>query len=293
MQPDGLIPRSPGVPGSLGHGTWLGRSALGLAALCLSWVAVSSAWICDDYYYSLRAAYNLVHGHGLVSNPVERVQGFSNPLWTLLLSASVLVDGYSWAITIGLSLVISLVVVVVLARWSAPNMGVALVGLSLLAGSKAFMDYSTSGLENTLAHLLYLGFLTLWAGASGPAARAGRLGLLAALLVWTRLDLCLLVLPHLLLLVRRPVLGTVARLAAGMLPLAAWLAFALIYYGSPFPNSAWTKLGDAGLERGLGEAGRALVQVDAGLGDQRRAPVAAALGEHGLGAPRLARHQVE
>src|SRR5512141_1244389 len=35
----------------------------------------------DDAMISMRYAYNLAHGVGLVWNPGERVEGFTNPLW--------------------------------------------------------------------------------------------------------------------------------------------------------------------------------------------------------------------
>ena len=37
----------------------------------------------DDAMISMRYARNLAEGHGLVWNPGERVEGYSNPLWTL------------------------------------------------------------------------------------------------------------------------------------------------------------------------------------------------------------------
>ena len=41
----------------------------------------------DDALISLRYAWNLAHGQGLVWNPGERVEGFTNPLWTLYATA--------------------------------------------------------------------------------------------------------------------------------------------------------------------------------------------------------------
>jgi hypothetical protein len=40
----------------------------------------------DDAMISMRYAYNLAHGNGLVWNPGERVQGFTNPLWVLYMA---------------------------------------------------------------------------------------------------------------------------------------------------------------------------------------------------------------
>lgn len=36
----------------------------------------------DDAMISMRYAYNLAHGNGLVWNVGERVEGITNPLWT-------------------------------------------------------------------------------------------------------------------------------------------------------------------------------------------------------------------
>lgn len=40
----------------------------------------------DDAMISMRYAYNLAHGNGLVWNPGERVEGITNPLWTGIMS---------------------------------------------------------------------------------------------------------------------------------------------------------------------------------------------------------------
>lgn len=37
----------------------------------------------DDAMISMRYARNLAEGYGLVWNPGERVEGYTNPLWTL------------------------------------------------------------------------------------------------------------------------------------------------------------------------------------------------------------------
>ncbi len=42
--------------------------------------------ICDDAYISFRYARNLVDGHGLVWNPGEWVEGYTNFLWVLILA---------------------------------------------------------------------------------------------------------------------------------------------------------------------------------------------------------------
>jgi hypothetical protein len=44
-------------------------------------------WLGDDAMISMRYAHNFANGHGLVWNPGERVEGYSNFLWTLYMSA--------------------------------------------------------------------------------------------------------------------------------------------------------------------------------------------------------------
>src|SRR5262245_65582120 len=43
----------------------------------------------DDAYISFRYGDNLVHGHGLVFNPGERVEGYSNFLWVMAMAPAI------------------------------------------------------------------------------------------------------------------------------------------------------------------------------------------------------------
>ncbi len=53
----------------------------------LAWAAAESWFLCDDAFVSFRYARNLLEGHGLVFNVGERVEGYTNFLWTLELAA--------------------------------------------------------------------------------------------------------------------------------------------------------------------------------------------------------------
>ena len=44
-------------------------------------------FVCDDAFISFCYARNLLEGHGLVYNPGEYVEGYSNFLWVLELTA--------------------------------------------------------------------------------------------------------------------------------------------------------------------------------------------------------------
>lgn len=75
----------------LWRGSW--RLPVGFGLCCLPWLVLlgwltSVAWfLCDDAFISFRYVRNLLEGHGLVFNPGEYVEGYSNFLWVLELAA--------------------------------------------------------------------------------------------------------------------------------------------------------------------------------------------------------------
>jgi arabinofuranosyltransferase len=215
-----------------------------LLALVFLAVLVRTAWLSDDALISLRSVLNVTHGFGLTFNIDERVQTFTHPLWAILLTASYLLIGNVYFATFALSIVTSLVVFWVALGRSATAAQAWLVVVVLLF-SRAFVDFSTSGLENPLSNLL----LAAFAGVAMRSGPAGRLRLttlwtLASLLYLTRPDNVLFVAPILLALsFRVGGIGTAIRAAlVGLTPAAAWTLFSLVYYGFPFPNTAYAKL---------------------------------------------------
>ena len=122
-------------------------------------IILRSAWVGDDSYIGFRTVYNFVNGYGLTFNINERVQSFTNPLWILLMSVFYVFTGEAYYTTIFLSLGITLILLYILAEKVSVINFHALFIFSLILSSKAFIDYSTSGLENPLGHL----FLVLFA----------------------------------------------------------------------------------------------------------------------------------
>ena len=53
----------------------------------LGWFSWVARFLCDDAFISFRYVRNLLEGHGLVFNPGEYVEGYSNFLWVLELAA--------------------------------------------------------------------------------------------------------------------------------------------------------------------------------------------------------------
>ena len=202
-------------------------------------VLVRTAWVCDEAYLTFRTVDNWVHGYGLRWNPVERVQAYSHPLWLLLVATGYAVTGDSYYTVLALSGSLTLAAVLVLALRLARSPGTAVGAGALLLLSKAFVDFSTSGLEQPLTYLLLALFFSAYFG-SNDRARTTRMAWLAGLLAVTRADALVLVAPALALAVwqdRHE--GPRRRLLAAALPLLAWEVFATIYYGFPLPNAVY------------------------------------------------------
>jgi len=201
-----------------------------------------TAWVSEDAHITLRTIDNFWHGYGLRWNVIERVQTYTHPLWMLIVGAAYGITREPAFTTIALCLACTAGVVWLIVKELSPIR--ACFALALLLSSRAFVDYSTSGLENPLAHVLLAGFwLTYLRTSPATTPRIMRLALLAALVGLTRLDLLLLVLPLLIIEAWNLPWRMAARaLLVFALPLAAWHAFSLIYYGFLFPNTAYAKL---------------------------------------------------
>ena len=219
----------------------MSRVLLTLLLAALAWTFLASAWLSDDAWITLRSIDQFLAGNGLRFNAAERVQAFTHPLWALLLAGAIGTTGEFYFTTLvfsGLCTAGAVALLVVgIARGPAP----ATLGLAVLLGSKAFVDYSSSGLENPLLHLLLAGFLVLWLARDGQ--RLLPMTLLASAVATTRPDAVLLVAPALAAAAVRSGRMALRPLALGLLPLAAWSIFSLVYYGFPFPNTAYAKLG--------------------------------------------------
>ena len=235
-----------------------GRIVLPFLAIYLS-VIVLTAWVSDDAFITFRSIENFIHGYGLVFNVLERVQTFTHPLWMLLQSFVYALTGwfnppfglnqlFFWNIIISLSL--SLLAVVLYSFKVASSANMAVLGLLALILSKAFIDYSTSGLENPLSYFLAVCFFGFFLTSQHRNRQyAMGLGFLASLGILNRMDTILIYMPVLGLVVwqssnRRK---TVLSMFIGLLPIVLWELFSLFYYGTPFPNTASAKL-DTGIQ---------------------------------------------
>ncbi len=212
-------------------------------------VAMQNAWLSDDAYITLRSVDNFLHGYGMRWNIDERVQSFTHPLWFFLLSLGGLVTGEFIYSTYALSLVCAVAAFWVLVRHLAHGVWPRLFVFAACILSKAYVDYSTSGLENALTFLLLALFCLRWNEVLQQEESANseflefRLPFLAALVACNRLDAILLVFPALCVLAyRRRSWKQWGGMCLAFWPLLAWESFSLIYYGVAFPNTAYAKL---------------------------------------------------
>lgn len=223
----------------------IGRAFL-IAAF--TYVFLANAWLGDDAYITFRVIWNLLHGYGPVFNPGERVQAYTHPLWMLTMSAAYAVTREFFFTALAVSYGFALAAVVVVGRSARSLAGMALAGGWLLS-SKAFVDYTSSGLEYPLSYLLLAVFYVRFFRVSDAPLTGGDLrafGLLAGLAFVNRLDSVALYLPALVWLAWRCARRSDERVAPLLLafaaPTAAWLIFATIYYGFPLPNTYYAKV---------------------------------------------------
>lgn len=228
------------------------------AIAAFTYVFLANSWIGDDAFITFRVVDNVVNGHGLTFNPDERVQAYTHPLWMLLLSAAYAVTSDLFYTTLALSYVLCVLALIVVGRFLSSFWRTAIF-IGLLFSSKAFIDYTSSGLEYPLSFALlcvfYTRFLRLWPSTAAVApAELMTFGGLASLAFLNRSDSILLyVLPlGFLIWVNRPVyrLRLAAYLGIALAPVALWLAFSFVYYGFPFPNTYYAKVA-TGIPRGL------------------------------------------
>jgi arabinofuranosyltransferase len=224
-------------------------ATVALLALLLV-VLLRNAWLAEDAYITFRTIDNWLSGYGLRWNISERVQTYTHPLWLFLLTPFQAVFKNIYFVSLFVSIVLSLIAVALVAFRVARSQIAGICALAALASSKAFVDYSTSGLENPLSNLLLVLFFWRYVRGHSNQHTLLHLGFLAALSALNRLDTLLFYAPallHVLYLKRgRRALG---ELLIGFAPLLLWECFSLLYYGFLFPNTAYAKL-NTGIPRG-------------------------------------------
>lgn len=232
------------------HGTAL------CVALFFFHYAWHSAWFVEDAAITFAYARNAALGDGFVTYVGgERVEGFSNPTWTLALMALRFVGVGPWVASKLLGAAAGALTLVLAGDWAKRMLPVgrwsALVPL-LLAVSPQHVQWCASGLENSFFGLfLVAGGVLLLREVSEPGRRPWS-ALCFALLAMTRPEAPLYVAVFGLTgwafafrMGWRPALRWA--LSWGvllLLPLIAWHGWRMWYFAWEFPNTYYAKLGE-------------------------------------------------
>ena len=225
----------------------------------------------DDTFIPFRYAENLVAGKGLVFNPGERIEGYSDFLWTLLLSLFVKMGFSQRASDLALlkaaklaGALFGLGALVVLSwlasriRGRRPWGGYSgLIGLAVTSTGAAysFALWSVSGLETSMcAFFVTIAGAAFFAGlqshretgkvSAGIFQWGGLAFALAALARPEQIFVWALTLAGLLLFVPRELRKAVVWSAAPVILIyGIFLAWRVSYYGQLLPNTVYAKAG--------------------------------------------------
>jgi arabinofuranosyltransferase len=222
-----------------------------------SWPITSGhAWGTDDAYITYRYAWNLLNGWGPVFNPGEvRVEGYSNPLYLLAMTALMALVGpegvYTASVALNtLALIATLPVLAGLAERLLPDQPALRAVVPLLGALfPPLWQAAATGLETVPVYALQLGLVAI---AIAPPARRAALvaAAMAALLVAMRTDgfivPLLVAVPLVLAGQRRVGLSILAATAGTFAALTAWR---LTFYGLPLPNVVYVKVHGPILDR--------------------------------------------
>ncbi|MCC7353651.1 MAG: hypothetical protein IT330_07815 [Anaerolineae bacterium] len=253
--------------------------ALGFVTLvAYVWHALAVNFVIDDSFITFRYVKNFVHGHGLVYNPGERVEGYTNFLWAMLLGA------FNWfnpgldllpvAQVLGILFGVAIIVFVILSSWSAHReVGLSgLIGGAFLALNSAFVAWSTSGLETILFTFLVFAASYLYVHPPGGDKKALLAPVLFALAALARPEGLLffaVTTLHLAVTEVRSGRGLINRRSAWWLLAFAiiyvpYFAWRLNYYGQLLPNTFYAKVG-SGIQQDIRGA-RYLLNYGRGYG---------------------------
>lgn len=217
------------------------RVGLVLGAVAWAW---HLRWVGDDAFISFRYAENLVRGHGLVFNPGERVEGYTNFLWTLLIAVAVWFGGSAPIASLVLSLASFAAAIVLtgrLVRRLAPKSGPVSIAAIAVAFNYTVASFATSGLETLFATTLALLMVEL--AASRRYAAAGFAGI-AATMAHPDHAIFYAAAAFALFLERdrwRALFRFGIPFAAVYVPYFVWRT---VYYGDLLPNTFYAKSGD-------------------------------------------------
>jgi arabinofuranosyltransferase len=215
----------------------------------------------DDAFISFRYARNLVDGVGLVFNPGEKIEGYSNLLWTLIMAGGMTIDVAPETLSRLIAFLSSITVLGLswrLARRLLPDEPVSgwlsLLPPLLLACNRSFAAWNGGGLETRFFTMLVMAGLYLGLELHERRASAW-LAPVLALLVLTRVDgvmyAGILAVGAWFKTADVPTLRRAMPLMTVVSTVAAQTVFRILYYGDALPNTFYAKVGGVPLQMGV------------------------------------------
>ncbi|MGC6416854.1 MAG: hypothetical protein ACON3Z_07040 [Bradymonadia bacterium] len=234
-------------------------AAFGAIAIGLVGHALYFNFLNDDAYISFRYADNLVRHGELVFNPGEKVEGYTNFLWTVLMAAVIALDGdpglWSRVLGIGLAIITCWTITGFISRLRGGTRMSDLLPSVFLAAAPAYACWATGGLETQLFTALTTLAIVSYLDAESRQDSLVLSGIWFALASMTRPEGMLLLavvgLFHLLRMLfvqkRWRPNGREWRWSFAFIVLfAPYFAWRWSYYGWPFPNTYYVKTGAQG-----------------------------------------------
>ncbi|MGB2803330.1 MAG: hypothetical protein WBD64_00350 [Candidatus Zixiibacteriota bacterium] len=213
-------------------------------------------FVCDDAFISFRYAKNFVEGHGLVYNIGEKVEGYSNFLWTMLLSLFMKMELDPVVVSQILGVLFSLATVFLLLRlnrrlYPEENLFNYLAPL-FLACCGAYAAWSTGGLETSFFTFLVLLGSFFFISGLAESKHLAYSGFSFALVCMTRLDGFILAgvsfafLLYLLVIKKRVEAKSLTLWTFSFLiPFLLYFSWRWSYYGKLLPNTFYIKVAGA------------------------------------------------
>ena len=212
-------------------------------------IITALAWQSDDAYHAYVMAKHLVEGHGFVYNIGERASASSCPLFTLIIACGYFVFRNMFLVSLLICIVFSALAAHIVFYDFCKNRRQLLYTFLVMAGCVSFISYTTSGLENSLLFFLAaLFFKFYYTHETYTGKQLLYMGFLVALIAMTRMDAVLMFVPAILYIyiARRERISFPKVIPIGLVslfPFILWELFSLFYFGFPFPNTAYVKLG--------------------------------------------------
>lgn len=216
-------------------------AVLVVAALILRvlWIAYTD-YTNEDAFITFRYARQLVEGNGFVYNIGEHIYGTTTPLFTLLLAGWLSIPGsevvmgariFDLAATLG-----ALIFTVLTLRRLGCSHPQQVFVLSIFAFSSRFWVIDTGGMETpVVVFLMSASWYTI------VSKRMSWTGVLAGLLLWTRVDLILWPISLAIIEWSSKPKKAIHILVITALTYLPWIIFASLYFGSPVPHTIFAK----------------------------------------------------